>query len=131
MSRGFLRVSFTDKAAELAEKYPDMLPKYVQLVEFESEMRLVHGLWALITQTKELGEFLNDTRIKIELLTLKKPVSSIKKRKAQKRLALRVQPAWSRNCSPASRVKVSRMRRAPMTALRQKSRRKAKFARVS
>jgi hypothetical protein len=40
-----------------------LLPKYVNLEEFESDMELVHDSWALITQTKELGEFLNDTRI--------------------------------------------------------------------
>jgi hypothetical protein len=57
-------LSFTDKAAELAEKYPDLLPKYVELEEFKSDMVIVHASWSLITQTKELGEFLNDTRIK-------------------------------------------------------------------
>jgi hypothetical protein len=54
---------FTDKAVELAGKYPELLPKFVELEEFESDVELVHASWALITQTRELGDLLNDTRI--------------------------------------------------------------------
>jgi tetratricopeptide (TPR) repeat protein len=55
---------FTDKAVELAEKYSDLLPKYIKLEDFESDMEIVHASWSLITQTKELGDLLNDSRIK-------------------------------------------------------------------
>jgi hypothetical protein len=54
---------FTDKAVELAGKYPELLPKFIELEEFESDIELVHASWSLITQTRELGDLLNDTRI--------------------------------------------------------------------
>jgi hypothetical protein len=105
------------------------LKKYLE--EFESDMQLVHSSWALITQTKELGEFLNDTRIKYGASGYEKARVFYKEAQGAEKLGVAGAAGVVRELQSRFKGQASRQRRAPTTAPRQKSRRKLKPARVS
>jgi hypothetical protein len=58
-------LNFVEKAHEYAHENPNLVPNYLDMVEFDTDFADAHGLWTLYNRTLQLTEGINDTQMTV------------------------------------------------------------------
>ncbi|MDR2517352.1 MAG: hypothetical protein LBC88_08245 [Spirochaetaceae bacterium] len=61
LKMGDKSIAFVEKAHDYAHEYPALTPGYLDMAAFDIDFADAHGLWTLLTLTRQLYEALEDT----------------------------------------------------------------------
>jgi hypothetical protein len=56
-------IGFVEKAYDLAQKNPALIPPYLDLAAFGADFADAHGLWTLLNSVQQLEEGIDDTEM--------------------------------------------------------------------